>query len=187
MVIVLAVLSNIIPDYLSIFETRYIIHKYSASQWVPLNYSSLFILILLDAFLTMLLLLVWWLLIYMLFVDDWAINEFLRAIYYSIKATIQINFTETFNSTFYLEDQLYFDFFVASSIITTFYTSFWAWLYIITVLIMKLSQSYLSPLWLYITKRFLNVEEKPFIASAWISGAVTTIIGLLVITFTHIT
>lgn len=157
--LILSILLNIIPDYISLLETRYIIHKS-----IDRNIKYLVFIILLDFFISGI--------IYILIAGS---------ISYAVLSIMQTNLLK-----YYLNIYNYMYHFASMCLgggytiffLSTYFTSFWMYMLLIFGITIKIAHP-LNKFCLNIFKH-LVVEEKPFQSSGLLLIMLFTIIAILI-------
>ncbi|WP_089723859.1 hypothetical protein [Candidatus Thiosymbion oneisti] len=150
---------NLIPDYLSLLESRYIISLLRNSTSMPEHIA----LIVLDFIATFLIALIA-LLIFIIFVDVITFDGFLAGFLSNVLPLSSPGGSQpSFGIWFY----------------STFFTSVWVWIYILSGILLSTRK----PIDLFITKfkRFFDVEKKPFLSMGGASILVITAMYLVII------
>ncbi len=158
--LVISVILNLIPDYLSLLESRYIISLLRNSTSVP-KHMALIVLDFIATFLIALIALSVFLIIAPAVFDVTSdMNTFLRALSFTVLSALPFSSINkgglSFGIWFY----------------STFFTSVWVWIHILSGILLSTRK----PINLFITKfkRFFDVEKKPFLSMGGVSVIVIT-------------
>ena len=162
-------LYNILPDYISLLETRFILHKLR-------NQQSVFQII------------------FFLSIDIAAsIAIFLVPLIITVMTmNIAIEGLESFEETFTFQSILELSsgtIFVKGEIgllsiffYSTFFTSIWIYLYVLASSTITFLSKLQKP-WLWLRDNFLDIDSKPILAMGWIASMIVTVVFLVSIPF----
>ena len=160
---------NIVMDYVSLLETRWIIKLIGNNP----NTINIFYLLILDLILTSLIFTIFFILLFPLFTFVF-LGEMV-----SWQQTISMFPSVIKNNIFFLGPppaELGILFY------STFFTSFWVYLYALSCLGI-ISVSKLKKPWAFLKNRFLNIESNPILVIGWFATLLVVIIYLIMMPF----
>ena len=178
-VLVIATL-NLVPDYLSLLETRLVIRLLQARPRVSL----LLVLLPLDLLLTAAIFLVLVppnvILFQTLFsLASGELWHMLPQVAHNWSQLVSVlpDLATTLLSSSPVSKPpssgLYFTFY------TTFLTSAWVWAFSSALLAYKIAEGFGGRSWRWLTRTFLDMKQKPLLSLGWIAGALVVLVGLV--------
>lgn len=167
----ITIVGNFLPDYLSLLETRFVLSRLKDN---PAWYKVVFYLVFDLVATTVIFLLFFVLYLYIVFSmregwHGWDYVVFLSdSVFTGILPMWLTSFDLNVSSSLTFDRRLNF--------YTTFITSAWIWLFVISTTVAKLCAVVLNPVWLRLKCQVLDVENQPILVLGWISAGLVLLV-----------
>ena len=161
-------IGNLLPDYLSLLETRWIVHRIDLSKWrvrtVP--YLALDLVLTATIYCAFYTLYLW--------ISDYA-GDLAPLSLLELYRALEQAFTQAYGWTFHphLDPAGYRTFEYAIPYYSTFGTSVWVCLYALAGYTLKSLDTFGSRPWRFLTDNVFNVERSPVLVFGWLLGGIT--------------
>lgn len=167
----ITIVGNFLPDYLSLLETRFVLSRLKdGPPWYKVIGYLVFDLVAT----TVIFLLFFILYLYIVFSmrDGWHDWDYVVYLFDSVFTGILPMWLTSFDLD--VSSSLTFD--RRLNFYTTFITSAWIWLFVLSTVVAKLCAVVLNPLWLRLKCQVLDVENQPILVLGWISAGLVLLV-----------